>query len=136
MADFISSIFRVLLIEGKYVIDPNDRGGETYRGISRKNFPHWAGWVLIDNAKHQPNFPSSLAKVPGLDQLVSDFYKHNFWDKIDGDFISNQIIANQLLDTAVNCGIPPAIKMAQQITSLPETGVIDEILVKRLNAMR
>jgi lysozyme family protein len=32
--------------EGYYVNDKDDSGGETYRGISRVNFPKWAGWAI------------------------------------------------------------------------------------------
>ncbi|MCL2029533.1 MAG: hypothetical protein FWG97_03875 [Deltaproteobacteria bacterium] len=37
--------------EGGYVDDPLDAGGETFRGISRKNHPKWPGWPLISQAK-------------------------------------------------------------------------------------
>ena len=37
--------------EGGYVDDRDDRGGETYRGISRNNFPDWKGWKKIDGFK-------------------------------------------------------------------------------------
>ena len=40
MGDFKTSLARTLRWEGGYSDDPVDRGGETYRGISRKNFPY------------------------------------------------------------------------------------------------
>ena len=27
---------------------PEDRGGETYRGIARRAWPKWAGWKIVD----------------------------------------------------------------------------------------
>ena len=69
-----------------------------------------------------------------LDSVIS-FYKVNFGDKVGGDFIASQMIANNLVDSAVNEGIKPAVRRAQAIVGLPTTGVIDQELVKRLNSM-
>jgi hypothetical protein len=46
--------------EGEWVNDPDDRGGETYRGISRVHWPKWAGWAIIDAEKQNEAFPSRL----------------------------------------------------------------------------
>lgn len=37
--------------EGGYANHKNDKGGETYRGITRKHNPNWNGWAFIDNVK-------------------------------------------------------------------------------------
>ena len=39
MAKFDEEFDKVILAEGGYVNDPDDAGGETYLGISRKNNP-------------------------------------------------------------------------------------------------
>lgn len=37
--------------EGGYANHPADKGGETYRGITRKHNPEWSGWKYIDEVK-------------------------------------------------------------------------------------
>lgn len=135
MADFKPAIAKVLLIEGGYANDPNDSGGETYKGISRKFWPEWLGWSSIDTAKLLLNFPNNIKSNAWINVLVIDFYKANFWNKIGGDAISNQSIANQLMDAAVNEGIVPAIKRAQEIVGLPQTGHVTDELIEKLNLL-
>ena len=55
MADFNQALQMVLQNEGGYVNDPNDPGGETYKGIARKMNSNWIGWQLIDLQKKQNN---------------------------------------------------------------------------------
>ena len=42
------------------------------------------------------------------------FYKANFWDKIKGDEIESQEVANALYDFAVNSGVKKAVEKIQQ----------------------
>ena len=48
---FKKALEHMLKFEGGYANDPNDSGGETFRGVSRRNWPKWPGWPLIDRAK-------------------------------------------------------------------------------------
>jgi len=135
MADFKHSILKVLKTEGGYVNDPDDSGGETYKGIARNFWKNWPGWPIIDHAKGDEEFPNSLSFIELLQNAVISFYKANFWDKVGGDGLSDQSIADMLVDSAVNEGVKPAVKRAQGIAGLPVTGIIDSELVKRLNSM-
>jgi lysozyme family protein len=47
-------------IEGGYVNDPDDKGGETYRGIARKKHPSWRGWYKVDDVKKQTSDVKSI----------------------------------------------------------------------------
>ena len=102
MSDFKKAIAPVLAYEGGYVNDPDDNGGETYKGISRKFWPRWTGWAFIDNAKKQEGFPGSLNKISGLNDSVLAFYRENFWKPIGGDNIEHSEVAGLILDSAVN----------------------------------
>ena len=135
MANYKIAIDPILQTEGGWVNNPNDNGGETYRGISRKFWPSWGGWRLIDQHRLNPDFPKTLARDAYLQDLVVGFYKTNFWDKIGGDGINDQSIADLLVDSAVNEGISPAVKRAQGIVGLPQTGHITDELVEKLNLM-
>ena len=46
--------------------------------------------------------------------MVESFYRENFWNKIGGDNLDNQDLANQCYDTAVNMGVGEALKLLGQ----------------------
>jgi len=75
--------------EGGYVNDPADRGGETFRGISRKSWPNWPGWALIDEVKAAGLRSASaidrrFADDAEMETLVINFYKNEFWKPFGG----------------------------------------------------
>ena len=135
MANYKEAISKVLKHEGGYVNDPADKGGETYKGISRKNWKAWSGWKIIDNSKSLANFPKCLYVNTLLNEYVIDFYKRNFWVPIGGDSIKDQSIANILMDAAVLEGIKPAVKRAQRIVGINQTGIFSEELKIKLNSL-
>jgi lysozyme family protein len=139
MAYYKHAIAKVLRHEGGYVNDKDDTGGETYRGVSRNNWPRWRGWALIDSAKKTagtgPIFTASLDKNVALQDLIMTFYRDNFWDKIGGDFIASQAIADMLVDAAVNEGLKPAVRRAQKIVHIAQTGEFSDELKTKLNSL-
>lgn len=115
MANFDEAARRTLGHEGGYVDDPDDVGGETYRGVSRRYHPDWPGWPLIDeHKKGGGKLPPKLDRDEDLQQHVGDFYKNKFWDKLRGDGIASQEIANELFDTGVNMGVGRAARFLQE----------------------
>ena len=59
MADFEKAFINTMGYEGGYVYDPDDAGGETYKGISRRYHPSWPGWRIIDKVKISGGDPYS-----------------------------------------------------------------------------
>lgn len=135
MARFNEEFDKLMKAEGGYVNDPNDAGGETYAGVSRKNHPKWSGWKIIDEIKSKTD-KKDLNKVlkqnVKLNKLLQEFYKFNFWDIMDLDDIPSQKIAHQLFDTAVNCGRINAIKFAQRTLGITPTGRFDSLTKEKL----
>ena len=118
MADFRKAYFTTLGHEGGYANDPQDRGGETYRGISRRFYPKWEGWAIIDKAKgDKDKFPQNIDHS-ALYTLVQEFYEDEYWNKFRGDDILNQELANELFDSAVNLGLSRAVRLLQQSLNL------------------
>lgn len=74
-------------LEGGWVNDRRDRGGETYRGVARRFHPGWPGWEIIDRGKHAHGGETAdfLAWVHSaetralLEPHVQDFYFDGFW---------------------------------------------------------
>ena len=103
----------IIMREGFYVNNIFDRGQETFCGISRKWFPNWKGWELIDNEdKNLPANKWSTFNV--IMELVYEHYKENFWDKLKCDKLRTHVIAETLFDVAVNCGCSYAAKSLQR----------------------
>ena len=124
MADFRLAYKKIEAAEGGYCFDPDDAGGETYKGISRRANPNWNGWISIDAIKkaHPTTFKGILKKTPELEKKVQDLYKDKYWDCFELDDVPNQLVAEQMFDTAVNQGQTVAIKFAQRVLDLRETG--------------
>ena len=134
MANFDNAFKKTMVFEGGYVNDPDDKGGETYKGVARKFWPKWSGWTIIDAYRHA-GFPKNLESLPELQKFVSDFYYNNFWVKIAGDKLKNDSLAADLFDTAVNNGVVTAIKLMQKSVNLPETGIADYTFINKLNSL-
>lgn len=118
MANFNEAYDITLGHEGGYVHDPDDVGGETYKGIARRYHPSWHGWTIIDNLKVQPGFPQTAYQNRDLDRQVREFYKHYYWDVNLLDQIGDQAIANEMFDTGVNMGTGRAAKFLQKALNL------------------
>ncbi len=113
MANFTEAYRLTSAHEGGYSNDRIDRGGETYRGISRIHHPDWVGWAVIDAARREPGFPKQLKSDRSLQASVKKFYKARYWEAFQGDDIPDQGIANELYDTAVNMGLRRAVRFLQ-----------------------
>ena len=112
--------------EGGYSHDPDDLGGETYKGISRKFHPHWIGWPLIDSMDHVDSDPT-------LDKMASEFYRVQFWDKLLGSLVAeiSDPVAGELFDTAVNMSPRRAVGFLQEsLNALNRNGKLYPDLVE------
>ncbi len=134
MADFSQAFQLMIVHEGGYVNDPDDPGGETYKGVARKIFSKWDGWTKIDLLKRQSGFPGNLDKDVELQHDVEDFFRVNFWNKIKGDDITNQKVAESIFDFGVNAGVGTSASLAQLVVETETDGVIGNESIARINA--
>ncbi len=134
MADFNQAFLLVIANEGGYVNDPDDPGGETYKGVARKIFSKWDGWIKIDLLKRQSGFPGNLDKDVELQQDIEDFYRVNFWNKVKGDDITNQKVAESIFDFGVNAGVGTSASLAQLVVEAETDGVIGQESISKINA--
>ncbi len=89
MADFNLEVEKLLIVEGGYVNDKDDPGGETKFGISKRSYPNL----------NIANLTAAAAKK---------IYKIDFWDAAGLDKINDQLIAAEIFDSLVNIG--PVVK--------------------------
>ena len=138
MAVFEKAFAKTVAAEGGYVNNPNDRGGETYMGITRKNYPKLKMWATIDKLKNilsKRDLNSKLSKDEDIQKEVKEVYKKNYWTPLKLDLINSQRVANEFFDISVNCGTKAAIKSMQRTAGIVETGRMNtqtiEYYVKR-----
>lgn len=120
MANFAISYQKVLAGEGGYANHPADKGGETYKGIARNYHPSWQGWAIVDTMK--PLRTNQVIQDSALDNLVKQFYKEKFWDKIRLDDMPSQDFANFFFDFYVNAP-GSAVKILQKILGVTADGM-------------
>lgn len=93
MSDFKTAILLTLVHEGGYVNNPDDPGGETNMGISKRQFPG----LDIKNLTQ--------------DQAV-EIYRDGYWKELYSQ-IESQAIANKLFDLGVLFGVGTAVGILQ-----------------------
>lgn len=96
MASFEIALEKLFKLEGhdKITDDPTDRGGQTKFGISKAAYPH------LD--------------IPRITKAqATEIYRRDFWDKIKGDSLNNQAMAERIFNMAVHAHPITASKLAQ-----------------------
>ncbi len=149
MNAFEQILNKTLINEGGYSDKKSDYGKETYKGISRRWHPKWEGWDIVDMVKEVDGGLEALkkgdiSKVAGyayqakLEQLVKQFYKEEFWDKIKGDTLASldEDIAYEVFDMQVNSD--EGVKVLQEtINSFGKELLVDNVMgPKTLTALR
>jgi lysozyme family protein len=133
MSNYNEALTKLLENEGVYDNDPTDSGGETVMGISRNNFPNLKLWVFVDALKTRTDFPDCISWDKQILDLVNNFYRENFWDKIWGDKILDQDKAFSLFDFAVNTGVGTSLKIAQRALNLNDDGIMGAMTLSGVN---
>lgn len=117
MADFAIAQKFTGHIEGGYVNDPNDSGGETVFGLTRRDWPHWNGWPVIDHLKAQFGLAKAIQIINTNVQLKDSavaLFKTNYWDVNSLTQINDQQLADQVYDADINMGVGTGARMLQQ----------------------
>ena len=139
MANYNIAYTKVIKVEGGYVNDPDDAGGETYMGISRKFNPNAKFWKIIDEIKSKnknitnKEMNTILKKNNSIIGEIKNIYKNKYWDKLYLDDLNSQKVAEELFDTAVNMGVSVAIKILQNALKVKTDGKMTNDLIKIVN---
>lgn len=106
---------RLLGHEGGYVNDPDDPGGETNWGISKRSYPD-----------------------VNIKELTRDgaktIYRRDFWDALGADRFPDGV-SFQLFDFAVNSGIGTAIRHLQRAIGVADDGYWGPVSQAKIEAM-
>lgn len=132
MASFDLFLPIVLKFEGGYANDPTDPGGETNKGITMAVFRECSHELLgVD--------PTSSSLKALTDVQAGIIYKARYWDKMQGDSIRTQELANIVCDFYVNAGTN-ATKLLQRVVNgmgatVVEDGVIGPATLQALTKL-
>lgn len=99
------TISRIIDVEGGYVDDPSDSGGETNYGIT----------LSVARAN---GYSGSMRDLPK--SKAYEIYSKKYWDSVKGDqlvSLSNDIAA-EVVDTAVNAGVYRASEFLQRLLNV------------------
>lgn len=129
MANF-SKFFPILMKhEGgsKFTNIPGDKGGATKWGIILDT------WIKCGADKDCDGDIDVNDLKLSTEQDAMEVSKKIYWDKIKGDCIYSQSIAEFIFDWAYNSGVQTAAKKVQQLLGLQADGVIGDKTVKAIN---
>lgn len=119
MANFDLAVVKTLAREGgaKTIEISGDTGGLTKYGISQAAYPR-----------------EDIRNL--TEQRARELYKQDYWDRIGGDALTSQLVAENIFDTAVNMGVGTASKLAQLCADItPADGIIGNHSTTVINAM-
>lgn len=112
----------ILKWEGGFANDPLDKGGATNKGIT------------IDTFRQ---FYDKDATVEQLKRITDEqwlhVFKSGYWDRWQADRITNQSVANILVDWVWASGVN-GIKIPQRVLGIADDGIVGEKTIAALNA--
>jgi lysozyme family protein len=112
----------ILRYEGGYVNHPDDPGGMTNLGVTKRVWEEWIGR------------PATEADMRALTpEKVSPLYKKRYWDAVRGDDLPSGVDLC-VFDCAVNAGVGRASKFLQQAVGVTADGQIGPKTVEATTA--
>jgi lysozyme family protein len=130
VASFDLFLPTLLRLEGGYVDDPSDPGGETNKGITMAVFRQCSHELLGLN-------PTSENLKSLTDSQAGIIYRAHYWNKMRGDEIQLQDLANIVCDFYVNAGTHATIMLQRILNSMGahvvEDGAIGLASIQAMN---
>jgi lysozyme family protein len=116
-----------------YVNDPKDAGGETVSGVTRKNHPELKVWESLDKLD---DVAKKKAYQPTKDEWneIYKLYYDSYYLMVKAEELTDEQIAIQVFDTAVNAGVSRSIKILQEIVGHNPDGIINPDTITAANS--
>ena len=115
-----------------YVKDPDDSGGETVYGITRKNFPNLKVWASLDKLKGIVAKRGYKIPKDEMEEIEGVYYR-KFYQKANIEAFEDCALGMQIFDCGINAGISRAVKMIQSILHITVDGVCGNQTVTTAN---
>ena len=141
MADFKRAFTKLMKLEfnspSNYLHKNQGENDYTIGGIYKSAHPLWIGWLIVSVAIEKNNTlaqaSQELYHSTTIQELVAQFYKVQFWDKIKGDSIRSQNTAEEIFLFGVNSGMKNAVRKAQKIIGCETDGMVGPMTLEALN---
>ena len=121
MAKFDKYAPTLLQIEGGFVNHPEDKGGITNMGVTLDTYREYCGQEKTVKDLQNMSYGT-------WQKIMKDLY----WDKVKGDDIDNQALAEIIADWAVNSGAK-GIRKVQEILGCKPDGIVGPITLSLIN---
>ena len=108
----------ILHHEGGYVDHPDDPGGETNLGVTKKVYEEWGGTKNMKDLTVED---------------VAPIYKKNYWDRVKGDELPSGLDLC-VFDFGVNAGTGRAAKYLQSMVGATADGAIGPATLRAVHA--
>lgn len=114
--DYDTAFARVIGHEGKYQVNPKDRG-------------NWTSGIVGVGQLKGTKFGISAMSYPELDiqnltlSMAKLIYKRDFWSRVDGNAL-HTALSYQLFDAAINHGVGNAIRILQRAADVADDGLM------------
>jgi len=110
--NFEEALKHILKYEGGYVNHPDDPGGMTNLGVTKRVWEQWTG---------KPANESEMRSL--TPDLVAPLYKKRYWDAVRGDDLPSGVDLC-VFDCAVNSGVGQSSKFLQRVVGVAQDGAI------------
>lgn len=115
MADFNLAVKKVLEKEGVFSNHPKDTGGKTKYGITERRFRQALALGVIQGVERIEDLTIAQAM---------EIYRRFEWATLWLDQVDDQEIAEEVFDTAVNCGMGIASRILQETLRVYDRGIV------------
>lgn len=119
LADF-NEVYNSVIknFEWGYVNDPDDPGGETIDGISRRAHPDWNVWEMIDRLKKEgSDVELKIRSIPNFEEVKKNLYQEKYWKEIYGSLLT-KAVGKELFEQSIHMGVVTAVKYFQSSINL------------------
>lgn len=114
--------------EGGFVNNPNDPGGATNKGVTLAT---WTSYC------HKHGVRGNVATLKAMNNSQwKDIMKGMYWDKLKGDEIKCQGVANMVVDFGINAGIRTAAIALQKACGATPDGIVGQETLALANGMK
>lgn len=120
-SNYAKCLEMILHHEGGYVNHPDDPGGETNLGVTRKVYEEWVGGCVG---------PDAMKELTVED--VAPIYEKNYWARVKGDDLPSGLDLC-VFDFGVNAGTGRAAKYLQTLVGATADGAIGPATLRAVN---
>lgn len=103
--------------EGGWVMDPDDPGGETFRGVTKRDWGWLEMWEILKGHTCGGRLAEkeiSDAQWAIIDKNTAHVAEYGYWNRVRGSDLINQSLANMVCDSAYLNGVHQASKFLQR----------------------